>query len=144
MTDNPENPMFRSRNPAVIAPPIGKYAHLVEPPPGHRLVFVAGQVGISPSGMLPADAGEQTRLVFANLGLLLGELGVGPERVVKMLTFVVGTGNLTAWSIARDAVYTEWYPHGHYPAHALAVVAGLARADLLVETEAIVAVPVDA
>ncbi|KIF77562.1 endoribonuclease [Streptomyces sp. 150FB] len=126
-----------------MAAPVGKYSHLAEPPAGHRLVFVSGQVGAHPDGSVPADAKEQTRLVFANLRVLLDELGAGPEHLVKLLTFVAGTESLPGWAEARDDVYAQWYPDGSYPAHSLAVVTALARHDLLVETEGVIVVPGD-
>jgi enamine deaminase RidA (YjgF/YER057c/UK114 family) len=38
-------------------------------------------------------------------------------------------------------VYADWFPDGKYPAHSLAVVAALAKPELSVEIEGIVAVP---
>ena len=105
-------------------------------------MWISGQVGCDVQGHVPPGAEEQTRLVFANIERLLDELGAGPQNVLKLLTFVAGTDNLPAWSAARDQVYAEWYPDGSYPGHSLAVVSALARPDLLVETEGIVAVPV--
>lgn len=132
---------IRTSNPDALAAPVGKYSHLIEPPAGHRLVWISGQVGNDPRGEVPVSAEEQTELVFANIGRLLDELGVGPGQVVKLLTFVAGEDSLPGWSAARDRAYAQWYPEGDYPSHSLAVVAALARPDLLVETEGIVAVP---
>lgn len=131
----------RTSNPEGLAAPVGKYSHLVEPPPGHKLVWISGQVGTGPGGEVPKSVEEQTRLVFVNIERLLDQLGVGPEQVVKLLTFVAGADSLPGWAAARDRTYADWYPEGGYPAHSLAVVAALARSDLLVETEGIVAVP---
>ncbi|MGW2444506.1 RidA family protein [Streptomyces sp. NPDC001675] len=141
MTQHPGAQPVTRTNPAALAAPVGKYSHLAAPPEGHRLVWISGQVGNEPDGHVPADAEQQTELVFANIHRLLEDLGVGPAQVLKLLTFVAGTDSLPGWSTARDRVYADWYPDGLYPAHSLAVVTALARPDLLVETEGVVAVP---
>lgn len=132
-------------NPGGIAAPIGRYSHLAAAAPGQRLVFVSGQVGNLPDGTLAGpDALAQTRQVFANLGALLAHLGGSPAQVVKMLTFVAGTEHLPGFYQARDEVFDAWYPGRAYPAHSLAVVAGLAAPELAVELEAVLALPEDA
>ncbi|MDW6064276.1 RidA family protein [Streptomyces sp. FXJ1.4098] len=141
MTRHPGAQPVTPTNPATLAAPVGKYSHLAAPPEGHRLVWISGQVGNEPDGHVPADAEQQTELVFANIRRLLEDLGVGPAQVLRLLTFVAGTDSLPGWSAARDRVYADWYPDGLYPAHSLAVVTALARPDLLVETEGVVAVP---
>ncbi len=61
--------------------------------------------------------------------------------MAKLNTLIVGPDNLPGFRAARDEVFSEWYPDGDVPAHTLAVVAGLAAPELLVEIEAILAVP---
>jgi enamine deaminase RidA (YjgF/YER057c/UK114 family) len=132
---------IRRTNPASIAPPIGKYSHLSEVPPSTRLVFIAGQVGMSPDGELAADSYAQTLATFRNVGRLLDSLGAAPEHLVRLLTFVNGSANLPGFYAARDEVYAEWFPGGDYPGHSLAVVAGLADPALTVEMEGWAALP---
>ena len=58
----------RRWNPPQVASPLGRYSHLAEVPPGHRLVFVAGQLGLAPDGTLAGpDAEAQARRTFANV-----------------------------------------------------------------------------
>jgi 2-iminobutanoate/2-iminopropanoate deaminase len=132
----------RRWNPPGIAAPIGKYSHLAQAEPGHRLVFVSGQVGNLPDGTLAgAGAHAQARAVFDNLGALLDHLGVPPTNLVKMLTFITGTEHLPGFYEARNEAFAAWFPDGVVPGHSLAVVSALAAPDLVVELEAIVAVP---
>ncbi|GAA4603740.1 RidA family protein [Actinoallomurus liliacearum] len=134
--------MIRRWSPDGLAPPIGQYSHLAAVPADHELVFVSGQVGVAEDGTLAGpDARSQTRQAFANIGRLLDSLGAGPEHLVKLLTFVAGTEHLEGSRLAREEVLSAWYPDGDWPAHSLMVVAALARPDLTVEIEAVVAPP---
>ncbi len=131
----------RRWNPESVAPPLGRYSHLAEVPAGHRLVFLAGQLGVAPDGELAADAVAQARQIFANLEALLAAEGAGPEHVVKLLTLVAGTEHLAGYRAAQAEVFAKWFPEGDFPASTLAVVAALAGPDYAVEVEAIAAVP---
>jgi enamine deaminase RidA (YjgF/YER057c/UK114 family) len=134
--------MLRRENPPSVAPPVGLYSHVTTVPAGSELVFVSGQVGVYADGRkVDADARGQARQAFANLGAIIADLGLTPAHVAKLNTLIVGDGNLAAFREARDEVFPEWYPDGAVPAHTLAVVAGLAMPELLVEIEAILANP---
>jgi enamine deaminase RidA (YjgF/YER057c/UK114 family) len=87
------------------------------------------------------DSAGQARQAFRNLGAILKDLSAEPRQIAKILTFVAGAEHLPGFLAARDDVFARWYPDGDVPAHSLAVVAGLAAPDLLVEIEAVVAVP---
>lgn len=129
-------------NPASIAQPIGLYSHLSEIPPSHRLIYASGQVGINSSGSLAgADAESQTRAAFANIERLLCSVGGEPRHIVKLVTFLTGAEHLPGFFAARDATFERWYVDGSFPAHSLAVVSALASPELLVEIEAVFAVP---
>jgi 2-iminobutanoate/2-iminopropanoate deaminase len=110
-------------------------------PAGHRLVFLAGQLGVAPDGELAADAEAQGRQIFANLEALLAAEGAGPEHVVKLLTLVAGTEHLAGYRAAQAEAFARWFPDGDFPAQTLAVVAALAGPDYAVEVEAVAAVP---
>jgi 2-iminobutanoate/2-iminopropanoate deaminase len=134
--------MLSRSNPAGVAAPIGKYHHITTVPAGVDLVFVSGQVGNHLDGSpIAPDAGGQARQAFANINVILEGLGARPASVAKLLTFVVGVESLPGFRTARDEVFADWYPDGGVPAHSLAVVASLAAPELLVEIEAVVAVP---
>jgi 2-iminobutanoate/2-iminopropanoate deaminase len=131
----------RRWNPETVAPPLGRYSHVADVPAGHRLVFLAGQLGVAPDGELAADAEAQGRQIFANLEALLAAEGAGPEHVVKLLTLVAGTEHLAGYRAAQAEAFARWFPDGDFPAQTLAVVAALAGPDYAVEVEAVAAVP---
>ena len=134
--------MLRRANPSSVAPPVGQYSHITTVPAGSELVFVSGQVGNYADGRpIDPDAHAQARQAFANLGAIIADLGLTPAHVAKLNTLIVGAGNVSAFRAARDEVFPEWYPDGVMPAHTLAVVAGLAMPELLIEVEAILAKP---
>jgi enamine deaminase RidA (YjgF/YER057c/UK114 family) len=99
-------------------------------------------VGVYTDGRpVDPDAKEQARQALANIGAIIADLGLTPAHVAKLNTLIVGAGNVAAFRAARDEVFPVWYPDGVVPAHTLAVVAGLAMPELLVEIEAILAIP---
>lgn len=129
-------------NPHTLAAPIGPFRHYTVSPDGHRMVFVSGQIGQDTSGEL-VDGGcfEQTLQIFRNLDLILQEVGATPQHVVKLFTIVTGEGSFGEFARARTEVFNRWYPTGDYPAHSAFAAAELAAPELLVELEAVVAVP---
>jgi len=129
-------------DPAMLAPPIGPFRHYTVVPDGHRIVYFSGQVGQDALGALvPGGCAEQTAQVFRNLELLLDEVGATPAHIVKLFTIVSGEGSFREFARARAEVFSRWYPDGAYPAHSAFVAAELAAPEILVEIEAVVAVP---
>ncbi len=125
-------------SPPRIAPPVGAFSHLAVHPAG-RVAYLSGQIGADTTGRVPLSIAEQTRLCFANIEGLLAELGAGPDALVKLTTFIVAADDDTFASFAaeRREVFSRWFPDGHFPSHSAAMVAALARPDLLVEIEGI-------
>lgn len=89
----------------------------------------------------PREVPVTSQPAFANLGVILEDFGATPAYIAKLMTFVVSADSLPGFRTARDEVFADWYPDGEVPAHSLAVVAGLAAPELLIEIEAVVAVP---
>lgn len=134
--------MIRRWDPTEVAVPIGQYSHLAAAPANHELLLISGQVGLLEDGTLAGpDAASQTRQVFVNIERLLGSIGAGPEHLLKLFTMVAGVQHLEGSRAARGEVFAKWYPQGDWPAHSLAVVAALARPDLVIEVEGIAAIP---
>lgn len=129
-------------NPDALAAPIGPFRHYTVVPDDHRLVYLSGQVGQDRDGVLaPGSCAAQTAQVFRNLELLLDELDATPAHIVKLFTIVAGEGSFREFAGVRTEVFGRWYPDGAYPAHSAFVAAELAAPELLVEIEAVVAVP---
>jgi 2-iminobutanoate/2-iminopropanoate deaminase len=130
-------------NPSGVAAPTGRYHHVVAVPAGTSLAFLAGQVGYPPDGgPAPADAAAQARQAFENIATIVRDLGAGPADIAKFTTLVVGPDGLAGFRAARDEVFDAWYPDGDVPANTLMLVAGLASPEILIEIEAVVALPV--
>jgi len=134
--------MIRRWSPAEVPAPIAAYNHLAAVPEGHELVVFAGQVGTLADGSLAGpDAEAQARQALHNIEGLLASLGAGPGNLVKLFTLVAGTEHLPGLRAALGEALGKWFPDGDVPPNTLAVVAGLARPELVVEIEAMAAVP---
>ena len=126
--------MLSHHIPASIRQPFAHYSHGVEVPPGTRMLFCSGQLGISPDDEIPAGAEAQTDLCFANIAAVLEAAGMGFADLVRLNAYVTGREHLPAYMRARDR-----YVVSPPPASTLMIVAGFAREDFKVEVEAIAA-----
>ncbi len=113
----------------------GIYAHSREAAAGSRLLFISGQFGVAPDGSLASDFAAQTEQAMTNVELLLGHAGMTRANLVKLSYFVTRTDDLATLGEIRRRRWSQTEP----PAVTVLVVAGLARADYLVEIEAIAA-----
>jgi enamine deaminase RidA (YjgF/YER057c/UK114 family) len=120
-------------------PPVKGYTHVVEVPAGHRLVFLSGQVPLDSTGALRGGSGfrAQAIQVFENLRAGLAAAGARFEDVVKLTFYVRDVRHLPALREVRDRYVNTAAP----PASTLVEVTGLFREDVLLEVEAIAAVP---
>lgn len=85
-----------------------------------------------------ADGWEaQTRLAFQNIERALAAARVGWPSVVKLSFFVVAVDELDVVRAVRD----EFVATGAPPTSSLVQVAGLFRPELLIEVEAVAAMP---
>ncbi|GGQ62498.1 RidA family protein [Couchioplanes azureus] len=124
-------------SPATL-PPAHGYSHVAAVAPGSRLVWTSGQVPVAADGT-PAPAGDwaaQTRLAMRNVGTALAAAGATWDDVFKLTFFVVDTSALDTVRAVRDEFVRTERP----PTSTLVQVAGLFRADLLIEIEAVAAV----
>ena len=131
----------------VLAPtadgkPIGMYSAGFAVDPA-RLVFVSGQVAMNAEGHVvgEGDIKAQAAQVYRNLGAVLAEAGCTLRDVVKFTTFLVRHEDWTPFAEWRRAEYPKLFPDGVYPANTGVVVVELARAELLLEVEAIAVRP---
>ena len=125
------------------APPVqGLYSHVARVAPG-ELAFIAGQVAIDAKGSAVGvgDVRRQVEQVFANLGVILGELGVGFEAVVQFTTYLTRADSIPAFMTARAALFPRLFPGGKYPPNTLLVVDRLVKPEFLLEVEAIARLP---
>ena len=122
----------------LLDPAPAGYSHVASVGPG-RLVWTSGQIALDASGELvgPGDWELQTRAVMRNLTRVLEIARVGWGHVFKLTIFVVDTSALATVRAVRDEFIDKDTP----PTSSLVQVAGLFRADLLIEIEAVAAAP---
>ena len=124
--------------PTTLPEPNG-YSHVASIAPDSRLVWTSGQVPINADGTA-APAGDweaQTRLVMQNVGAALEAASATWDDVFKLTIFVVDTSALPTVRAVRDEFINVKRP----PTSSLVRVAGLFRPDILIEIEAVAAVP---
>lgn len=127
--------MLTRLEPKTIHPPFARYVHGVAVPPGARLVFCSGQLGIEVDAAVPPDAHAQTLLCFRAIAAILAEAGLDFGHLVRLNAFVAGREHLRPYMAARD----EALAGAGAAASTLVIVSGFARPEFLVEVEAVAA-----
>ena len=123
-------------SPASLPAPVG-YSHVAVIPPESRLVWLAGQVPMTPEGELASGEWDgQTRQVMQNIGSALAAAGASWDDVFKLTIYVVDMAGLPTIRAVRDECVNTERP----PTSTLVQVVALARPDLLLEIEAVAAV----
>ena len=124
-------------NPEGVHPPTG-YTHIVEVQPG-RIAYISGQVAINPVGEFvgEGDIVVQARQVFENIKAALAALGTDFSSVIKLNYYAVDVSRLAEIREVRN----EYLPKDSPPASTFVVVKALVRRELLIEIEAVVALP---
>lgn len=128
----------RFLNPPALSAPRG-YSHVAEVPAGSRILYLSGQVPLDSAGALvgAGDFRAQARQVFRNIETALAAAGAGFEDVVKLTYFVLDPAHIPVLREVRDRYVRRDAP----PASSLVVVRGLFRDDVMLEIEAVAAVP---
>jgi len=108
-----------------------------------RLVFVSGQVGMDSERQVVGvgDVAAQTRQALSNLHAILRALGADWPDVVHFNWYVVDPSGSQAIRHIRDELIRPALGERANPASTLVQVAGLSLPELLVEVEAVVALP---
>ena len=126
------NPSSMHRNPA--------FSQGVVIEPGSRLIVVGGQNGVDSSGeVVGPGLREQTAQALRNVLTVLGEAGATQEDVAKLTIILVDGSDVQEGFEASREVWGA-----HPTAVTVLQVARLGRPDVLVEIEALAAVPAPA
>lgn len=96
-----------------------------------RLVFLAGQIGVSPSGVTRTGFVDQTHQAMDNVEALLKDAGLSRDDMLRVVYYVTDPENLKPLSDLRQERWCSTFA----PAVTTLVVAALAAPDLLVEIE---------
>jgi enamine deaminase RidA (YjgF/YER057c/UK114 family) len=130
---------LRFLNPATLSKP-PTYSHVVEITGPGRIIYIAGQLGLDPSGKLvgaPGDFRAQTRQTFENLKLALAAVGATFDQVVKLNNYLTDISHLPILREVRD----EFINTGTPPASTTLQISRLALERALIEVEAVAALP---
>jgi reactive intermediate/imine deaminase len=121
------------RNPQSM-PPTNGYTQVVEVRNG-RTVYVSGQVAINQNGELvgQGDLAAQTRQVFENIKVGLGDSKVSFDDVVKLTFFLTDISQMQVVRDIRDMYVNTKNP----PASSAVEVSKLVNDHFLIEIEAI-------
>jgi enamine deaminase RidA (YjgF/YER057c/UK114 family) len=105
---------------------------------GGQTIYLAGQVALDAAGKLvgPGDFRAQAEQVFANLNAALAAVGADFSNVVKLNMYLLDRANLPMLREVRDHYINTEAP----PASTLVQVSSLARAEFLLEIEAIASI----
>ena len=129
--------VVRFLNPASMPPSVG-YTQMVEVT-GSKMLYLSGQIAIDPAGQIvgAGDLRAQTQQVFENLKAGLAAAGATFEHVIKLQLFLL---DITQIQIVRDV--RDRYVNTQSPPASTAVeVRRLFRDELLIEIDAIAALP---
>lgn len=120
--------MHREIRPDAIAPPAANYAHAILTEATARWLHTSGVVPTRPDGSVPSELADQAGTVWANIGAMLADAGMGPVDVVSVTTYVVVGEELAPVMAARDA-----FLGGRRVASTLVTVPALARPEWRME-----------
>lgn len=137
MTD----PVVSYRNPAGVRRPNGLYSHAAVLHDGSpRLCYVSGQVGVDLDGVADPSFERQMEQVFTNLAAILSDVGGSLGTVLQLTTYLADRDLIDRYFAKREQLFPTLFPAG-YPPNALLVVSALARPGLLIEVQAVAALP---
>src|SRR3954451_3540446 len=124
-------------NPPEIAPANG-YTHVVEVS-NSKMFFISGQVAFDTTGKLVGKDNllEQTQQEFENIHAALEAVGADFSHVVKFSVFMLDISQIAVVRSVRDKCVNTAQP----PASSAFEVRKLFRDEVLIEIEAIAAIP---
>ena len=111
-----------------------KTADAVEVPPGSRMLYISGEVGANPEGIVPESIEDQAECLWQNIVAILSSANMGVEDLVKITTYLVREEDLAVAGTARARYFGE-----ARPASATLIVPALIKSGWLIEIEAVAA-----
>ncbi|MDP3736755.1 MAG: Rid family hydrolase [Hyphomonadaceae bacterium] len=121
-------------NPSGVAAPAPHYSHGVGVAAGLRTIHVSGQVGMSPSGAIPASVEDQLDIVWQNIEAVLAEGGFKLTDIVSVRGYLLDAAAVPAYRTRFKARLGDTRP-----ASTLVVVKALVSPQLLAEIEVVAA-----
>jgi 2-iminobutanoate/2-iminopropanoate deaminase len=87
-----------------------------------NVLYMSGQIGVTPDGKLPETFDGQAKQTMENIGSVLKAHGLGWADVFKCTVFIADMKNWPAF----NAVYVPYFPAGRLPARSAVGANGLA------------------
>jgi len=126
---NPDHPAFKAADGSSI---FEKFQYSAAVRAGD-FVYAAGQIGLNPDGTIPDTDAQQIRNAFERLKIVLEAAGSSLDDIVELITYHVGIKNNLADCVAIKSEFIN----APYPTWTILEVAGLARAELVIEIKAV-------
>ena len=128
--------------PSEVHQPAAPYSHAIITSPG-KLVCISGQGPVDAKGQVVSAENFEAQVdqVFSNLSFVLETAGVTFRDVFRLGTFLTRSSDIPAFGRKRNALFSNFFPDGEFPASTLVVVAGLADPSWLIEIEAFATIP---
>ncbi|WP_112229419.1 RidA family protein [Lentzea atacamensis] len=116
-----------------VYPATDDYVHAMEVRGAERLLFVAGTMGLDPSGKPGAGLAEQLDLIWSNIRTILASAGMTVDNIVRLTSYLRDASYAEANAAARVRAL------GGRPVPTTAIVATTLVSDWLVEIEVVAA-----
>ena len=126
--------MLKLYNPSAMAPSAAHYSQGVEVPPGARMLYIAGQVGVTADGVMEEGFTAQAEQAWNNVLTVLEAAAMGVEDLVHVNIYYLDKGEVGTVRATRDRFLGD-----HKPSSTFAVVSGLAQPEWLYEMDAVAA-----
>jgi enamine deaminase RidA (YjgF/YER057c/UK114 family) len=131
-------PTIQMINPDGLGKPLGQYSYITRVK-ASEFLFIAGQTGVGPDGVTPADFDVQCAQVFANLGAALASQGASFTNIVEFTTYLVHSQDIPKFMQYRTREFPRLFGGGAYPPNTLLIIDRLVREEFLVEVSAVAA-----
>lgn len=116
-----------------VYPATDDYVHAMEVRGADRLLFVAGTMGLDPTGKPGADLAEQLDLIWSNIRTILASADMTVDNIVRLTSYLRDPAYAEANAVARTAAL------GNRRVPTTAIVTTTLADDWLVEIEVIAA-----
>ncbi len=116
-----------------VYPAVADYAHAIEVRNPQRILYVAGTMGLDPSGVPGSTLDEQLDLIWSNLRAILAAADMTVDNIVRVTSYLRDVSYAGANATARVQAL------GHRAVPTTAIVAQTLSDDWLVEIEVIAA-----
>jgi 2-iminobutanoate/2-iminopropanoate deaminase len=99
----------RVTNSPHLAAPVGPFSHAVH---AGELVFLSGQVGqdAATGKLIQGAVRQQTQQIFANMQVLLKDLGLTLDDVVKVNVFLTSMRDFSEMNVVYGENFAQPYP----------------------------------